>query len=106
MMGQNQIGDLTVQPIPSLLPQFIKDRAALPGLDKFGLGFALNSKAQEGGRGPNTMGWAGVYNTYFWIDREKGLAAVLMMQISPFGDDGPAKTLSDFDRAVYAWHHS
>jgi CubicO group peptidase (beta-lactamase class C family) len=106
MMGQNQIGELTVQPMPSLMPQFIKDRVSLAGLDKFGLGFALNSKAQENGRGPNTMGWAGVYNTYFWIDREKGLVAVLMMQLSPFMDDGAAKTLSDFDRAVYAWHHS
>jgi hypothetical protein len=32
--------------------------------------------------------------------------AVLMMQLSPFMDDGAAKTLSDFDRAVYAWHYS
>jgi len=105
MMGQNQIGDLTLRPMPSLMPQFIKDRVALPA-DKFGLGFALNVRADEHGRGPNTMVWAGVYNTYFWIDREKGLTAVLMMQLSPFMDDGAAKTLSDFDRAIYAWRHS
>jgi CubicO group peptidase (beta-lactamase class C family) len=105
MMGQNQIGDLKLEPLPSLMPQFIKGRVAPPG-DKFGLGFALNSQAEEGGRGPNTMVWGGVYNTAFWIDREKGLTAVLMMQVSPFADDGALKALSDFNRAVYAWRHS
>jgi CubicO group peptidase (beta-lactamase class C family) len=52
------------------------------------------------------MAWAGIYNTYFWIDREKGITAVLMMQVLPFMDDGAAKTVEDFDRAVYTWHHS
>jgi CubicO group peptidase (beta-lactamase class C family) len=105
MMGRNQIGDLKLQALPSLLPQFVKGGVTPPG-DKFGLGFALNSQAEEGGRGPNSMVWGGVYNTSFWIDREKGLTGVLMMQISPFADDGASKVQSDFNRAVYAWLHS
>jgi CubicO group peptidase (beta-lactamase class C family) len=45
----------------------------------------------------------GVFNTFFWIDREKQVAAVLMSQMLPGLDPGPLKLLEDFDRAVYAW---
>ena len=103
MMGSNQIGDLALQPFKSLIPQLATDGAVLPGgLDKFGLGFAINSSAVAKGRGMNTMTWAGIFNTFFWIDREKGLCAVLMMQMSPGLDAGPRKLLEDFDRAVYS----
>ena len=103
-MGRNQIGDLTLRPMPSFMPQLAKDRAELPGRsDKFGLGFALNSRAMEKGRGAATLGWAGIFNTFFWIDRDKGVCAVLMTQMLPFFEDGPQALLYDFDRAVYAW---
>jgi methyl acetate hydrolase len=103
-IGKNQIGELNIHPMRSLAPQFLKDNAALPGgLDKFGLGFALNSKAVEKGRSANTMAWAGVFNTFFWIDRGSKVCAVLMTQMSPFMDDGAEKLLEDFDRAVYSW---
>ena len=55
-----------------------------------------------GGRGANTMSWAGIYNTFFWIDREKKVCAVIMSQMSPGTDSGPLKMIEDFDRAVYA----
>jgi len=104
LMGQNQLGDLELRLFTSVMPQLVKVGAVLPGnLDKFGLGFALNSKPVEKGRGANTLSWAGVYNTFFWIDREKKVCAVLMTQVLPFLDDGPKALLEDFDRAVYAW---
>ena len=102
-MGRNQIGDLTLRPFTSLAPQFATDNAALPGnLDKFGLGFALNSKPTASGRAANTMAWAGIFNTFFWIDRTNKIAAVLMTQYSPGLEEGARKLLEDFDRAVYA----
>jgi CubicO group peptidase (beta-lactamase class C family) len=102
-MGRNQIGDLTLRPFSSLAPQFATDNAALPGdLDKFGLGFALNSKPTASGRAANTMSWAGIFNTFFWIDRGKKVAAVVMTQYSPGLEEGARKLLEDFDRAVYA----
>lgn len=103
LMGRNQIGELERRSAPSLMPQLLKD-APLPGRpDKFGYGFALNSSALEKGRGANTLSWAGIHNTFFWIDREKGLCAVLMTQMLPFLDDGPKAVMDDFERAVYAW---
>jgi methyl acetate hydrolase len=104
MMGKNQIGDLTIRPFPSLIPQLSTDGAALPGaLDKFGLGFALNTGSAGTPRGANTLSWAGIFNTFFWIDREKHVGAVLMSQMLPGLDPGPLKLLEDFDRTVYAW---
>jgi methyl acetate hydrolase len=103
MMGTNQIGELTLRPMPSMLPQFAVDRAVLPGdVEKFGLGFALNLKATRSGRGARTMAWAGIYNTFFWIDREKHVGAVFMSQMLPYLDPGATKLLEDFDAAVYA----
>lgn len=103
MMGQNQIGALSIRPFPSVMPDLATDNAAIAGdLDKFGFGFALNTKPSASGRGANTLAWAGIFNTFFWIDREKQLAGVLMTQMLPGLDPGPARLLDEFDRAVYA----
>ena len=102
MMGSNQIGRLMVRELPTMVPQLATDHAVLAGdLDKFGLGFALNTKPTSTGRAANTMAWAGIYNTFFWIDREKQVSAVLLSQMLPFLDPGPKKLLDEFDRAVY-----
>lgn len=102
-MRRNQIGELMLRPLPSVMPALAADNATLPGsLDKFGLGFALNSTTTGTARGTNTMAWAGIYNTFFWIDTEKQIGAVLMTQMLPGLEPGPRKLLEDFDRAVYA----
>ena len=103
-MGRNQIGELALHPMPSFVPQLAKDRAAMPGQpDKFGLGFALNTQPLDKGRGASTLSWAGIFNTFFWIDRDQKVCAVLMTQMLPFLEDGPQALVNDFDRAVYAW---
>jgi CubicO group peptidase (beta-lactamase class C family) len=56
----------------------------------FGLGFAVRT---EPGHNPNpgSVGdfyWAGAYGTYFWIDPQEKLFAVLMVQM-PFPQSGP-----------------
>jgi len=102
MMGEHQIGELAVGEIEALDPRLVAPETVLPGgIDGFGLGFALNRRPLVSGRGANTMSWAGVYNTFFWIDRERGIAAVLLSQLLPFGDGGAALVAEDFDRLVY-----
>jgi methyl acetate hydrolase len=103
LMGKNQIGDLALRSMASQIPQLFVAGGQMPGsLDKFGLGFALNTKPTSAGRSANTLSWAGIYNTFFWIDRDKQVAAVFMTQVLPFLDPGVVKTVEDFDRAVYA----
>jgi methyl acetate hydrolase len=102
-MRKNQIGELMLRPIASILPQFVVDGSTLPGaLDKFGLGFGLNTTTTGTKRGAYSMSWAGVYNTIFWIDIENQIGAVLLTQLRPGGDPAARKLLDDFDRAVYA----
>jgi CubicO group peptidase (beta-lactamase class C family) len=102
-MGRNQIGELSLRLLPSLMPQFVRT-APVPGHpDKFGLGVALNSKAILNGRGADTMSWGGVQNTFFWVDREKKVCVVVMTQMLPFLEEGPEQLMQDFERAVYDW---
>jgi CubicO group peptidase (beta-lactamase class C family) len=102
-MSRNQIGDLTLVDIRSFVPQFAKDPSRIPGsLDKFGLGFGINTKPVEGGRSRGSLAWAGIYNTFFWIDPPRKTCAVILMQILPFTDDAATSVVEDFERAVYA----
>jgi methyl acetate hydrolase len=102
-MGRNQIGDLMLAQLRSSVPQFAKDPIRIPGsLDKFGLGFAINTKPVEGGRSQGSLAWAGIFNTFFWIDPPRKTCTVIMMQILPFSDDAAYSVVEHFERAVYA----
>jgi CubicO group peptidase (beta-lactamase class C family) len=101
LMGRNQIGDLTLTDIKSLAPQLARN-VRMPGLlDKFGLGFAINTQPVEAGRASGSMAWAGVYNTFFWIDPTRKTTAVLMMQLLPFMDEAAKALLEEFELDVY-----
>jgi methyl acetate hydrolase len=86
-MSHNQIGTLNLVDLRSSMPQVARDPVSIPGLDKFGLGFAINTKPFEDGRSAGSLAWAGIYSTFFWIDPPRKTCAVIMMQILPFGDD-------------------
>ncbi len=102
-MSHNQIGDLMLVQLRSSIPQFAKDPIHIPGLlDKFGLGFAINTKPVEGGRSQGSVAWAGIYNTFFWIDPHRKTCAVIMMQLLPFSDDAANSVVEQIERAVYA----
>lgn len=102
-MARNQIGDLTLVELRSLMPKSARDPLRIPGsLDKFGLGFGINSKPVEGGRSSGSLAWAGICNTFFWIDPPRKACAVIMMQTLPFGDDVANAVVEEFERAVYA----
>jgi CubicO group peptidase (beta-lactamase class C family) len=47
------------------------------------------------------MSWAGLYNTFFWADPERGVGAVLLMQILPFYDAQAINVLQGFEERVY-----
>ncbi len=101
-MCANQIGDLSAGYMGSADP-------ARPGVhlnpgqdNKFGLGFLIFPKKGPFGRSAGSLTWSGLPNTYFWIDREINLAAIILMQILPSGDTGAIKTYSRFEKAVYA----
>jgi CubicO group peptidase (beta-lactamase class C family) len=102
-MSRNQIGDLRAGVIPSANPAVIAETDFYPGMaSKWGLAFLLNPERGRFGRAAGSLTWAGLPNTYFWIDPATGIAAVLLMQTLPSGDPASVKTLCGFEAAVYA----
>lgn len=65
------------------------------------LGGMVNPQAVPGGRRAGSLGWAGIANTHYWVDREAGLCAVLMAQYLPFADPAMIATLRTFETAAY-----
>lgn len=55
-----------------------------------------------GGRSVSGYGWGGIFNTYFRVDPQAGLGAVLLMQMAPFCDLACVELLERFERAVFA----
>jgi methyl acetate hydrolase len=55
-----------------------------------------------GGRSAGSLAWAGLGNTYFWIDPFKGIARVILTQLLPFADPKALSVLDDFEKGVYA----
>ena len=59
----------------------------LPGTTKkWGLLGMINMTETPGGRSAGSLFWAGLCNSYYWVDWAKGNAGVLFTQILPFAD--------------------
>jgi methyl acetate hydrolase len=103
MMSQNAIGDLNVRLLKTAAPSYSNDAEFFPGMvKKWGLGFMISTGQVPGGRSAGSLAWAGLGNTYFWIDPAKGVAGVILMQLLPFADPKALSLLEDFEKAVYA----
>jgi len=102
LMGQNQMGALDVQPMPSQIPFLSNDVNLFPGMQKkWGLSFLINTQESPHGRSAGSLAWAGLNNTYYWLDPNKQVAGVLMTQTLPFADPSVLQTLDGFERALY-----
>ena len=103
LMRQNHIGAIDV---PTLFksdnPAMALTAELLPGVTKkWGLSFLLNVEPLPTERGAYSMAWAGVHNTFFWVDPERGVTAVLMMQLLPANDTAVLDTLVRYEVALY-----
>jgi CubicO group peptidase (beta-lactamase class C family) len=103
MMTTSQTGDLTAGRLKTFRPTISSDVDFHPGAsDGYTYGFLINKSAYPGGRSAGSLAWAGVENTFYWIDPQRSLCAVIMMQFFPFVDSQAVGLLSDFEKAVYA----
>lgn len=102
LMGRNQIGDINAGILKTAKPQLSNDVDFFPGIPcKWGLGYMINTQPGPNGRSANSLTWAGIYNTYYWIDPQKHVAGVIMTQILPFADHKAVKLYGEFENAVY-----
>src|SRR6266446_3430985 len=96
LMARNAIGDLDVRLLKTASPGYSHDAEFFPGMvKKWGLGFMISTGAVPGGRQADALCWAGLGNTYFWIDPARGLAGVILMQLIPFADPKALALLDD-----------
>jgi methyl acetate hydrolase len=103
LMAQNAIGGLDVRLLETAVPAYSNDAEFFPGMvKKWSLGFMISTEAVPGGRGPGSLAWAGLGNTYFWIDPQAGIAGVILMQLIPFADRNALALLASFEKALYA----
>ena len=103
LMGHNQIGALGVPALKSAMPERSDDFSFVAdGRDKWGLGFLITADQVSGKRSAGSLSWGGIYNTYFWVDRARGIAGVILMQFLPFADRKALAVYDAFERGVYS----
>jgi CubicO group peptidase (beta-lactamase class C family) len=102
LMLKSQIGDVGVPALKSAIPVSSMDFTMVDdGRDKHGLGFVITARHVPGKRSAGSVWWGGINNTYYWIDPDKGIAGVIMMQLLPFADTKALAIYDTFERGVY-----
>ena len=101
-MAMNHIGQVLVAPLKTAMPPLSNDVEVFPGMPKkWGLGFLINTEKAPTGRSAGSLAWAGLANTYFWIDPAKGIGGVYLSQVLPFADKKSLPLCGAFETAVY-----
>jgi methyl acetate hydrolase len=105
-MSQNRIGDLSVPPTWYSTDHSSSLAVTLGGMLgssdlKWGVIGVINTEPVPGGRSTGSSGWAGLANTFFWLDPIKRVAAVILTQSLPFWDLGVIGVCKQFETSVY-----
>lgn len=102
-MFSPQIGEIA---LPELMrttdPALSNDVPSLPFRQSWGLGLHLMLEDIPGMRRAGTGDWAGIFNSYYWIDRASGITAAIFTQLLPFFDQRMIELLMGFEQEVYA----
>jgi methyl acetate hydrolase len=102
MMSQNQMGDLKVTTLKTVQPNLSKDADFFPKMaHNWGLSFDINTEQGPHGRNAGSLCWAGLFNTYFWLDPKAKVTGLIMTQILPFVDDEVMSLYAQLETGVY-----
>ena len=102
LMSQNAMGTLRVKMLHTNDVNRSLDAEFFPGLHKtWGLSFMINEETAATGRSKGSLAWAGLPNTFFWIDPSRNVAGVILMQILPFADTKAMQLFTNFEKAAY-----
>ena len=103
VMFGNNIGEIQPGALTTRMPTLSNTADMSFGVPAtFGLGLLIHPSGIAGGRRADTGSWAGLFNSYYWVDRVSGLYGIFGTQILPFYDADAIETLLDFEQAVYA----
>ena len=100
-MARDQIGPLSTKPMVSAIPAASNDADFFPGQPSgWGLSFLVNRQPSPQGRAAGGLAWAGLANTYYWIDHGRGTAGVFATQILPFFDAQAIRLFRAFEATL------
>jgi methyl acetate hydrolase len=103
MAEKNHLGESKVTPITGVIPSLCNDAEFFPGQSKsWALTFMVNDEEAPTGRPAGALGWAGLANLFYWIDRRNGFGGFWATQILPFGDPASFIGYMNFETAFYA----
>lgn len=101
-MFRNQIGELTCHELVTAIPAYSNTCDFFPGMEqKWGLTFLINTDDTAEGRSAGSVAWAGLANSYYWIDPVKQVTGVMATQIIPFFDPEAVPLFRRFEAAAY-----
>ncbi len=94
--------DQSVVMLPGVIATLSNDAEFFPGLKKsWCYTFMVNDEDAPTGRPAGSLGWAGLANTFYWIDRKNGFGGYWATQILPFGDPTSFTGYMNFETAAY-----
>lgn len=101
-MFQNHIGDLLVTEMKTAQPAWSNSFDQFPGMrHKWGLSFDINTQPGPHGRSAGSISWAGLLNSYFWVDPVRKVAGSLFTQVLPFYDPRVVDLYGQFEQRLY-----
>lgn len=102
MAAQNGLGEMKIKGLPGVIPALSNYAEFFPGMPKsWGLTFMINDEDAPTGRPAGALGWAGLSNLYYWIDRQNGVGGFWATQLFPFADPASVGGYFEFETAVY-----
>ena len=102
MAEKNHLGEKKIGMLPGVIPSLSNDAEFFPGLSKsWSYSFMVNDAEAPTGRPAGALGWAGLANLFYWIDRSNGYGGFWATQILPFGDPVSFTGYMDFETAFY-----
>jgi methyl acetate hydrolase len=102
LMSRNAMGDLRVTNLPTQAPPLTLDAEFFPGVEKtWGLTFQINEAPAPTGLPAGSLMWAGLANSYYWIDPTTGIGGAYLTQILPFADSQSLPLFYAMQTATY-----
>jgi len=102
MAEQNQLGNRKICALPGVISSLSNDAEFFPGQEKsWAFSFMVNDETAPTGRPAGALGWAGLANLFYWIDRKNGYGGFWATQILPFADAASFTGYMQLETAFY-----
>ena len=101
-MASNGLGSMKIKSLPGAIPSLSHEAEFFPGMPKsWGYTWMINDEQAPTGRPAGELGWAGLANLFYWIDRKNGIGGFWGTQILPFIDGASAPGYMNFETTIY-----